>query len=96
VEVAAGRSVGKMLTGLYIVGLDGQRAGATALLMRNAFRVIDLIVVPLSLILFSPLRQRAGDLAAGTIVVHGANTSTPEEADAEARRRRSRRDRESD
>jgi uncharacterized RDD family membrane protein YckC len=71
VELAAGRSLGKMLTGLYIIGLDGKRPSAGARLMRNLLRLIDIPVMPLALILFSPLRQRAGDLAAGTIVVRG-------------------------
>jgi uncharacterized RDD family membrane protein YckC len=73
VELAAGRSIGKLLTGLHIVGLDGRPATPGARLLRNVFRVIDLIIcgMPLALILFSPLRQRAGDLGAGTVVVKG-------------------------
>ena len=71
IELAVGRSVGKVLTGLQVVGLDGKPATAGARLMRNALRIIDLFAFPLALILFSPLRQRAGDLAAGTLVVHG-------------------------
>jgi uncharacterized RDD family membrane protein YckC len=71
VEAVAGRSLGKLLTGLYVVGLDGKRAGIGARLLRNLLRIIDLPIMPLALILFSPLRQRAGDLAAGTLVVRG-------------------------
>ena len=48
-------------------------------LMRNALRIIDLPAFPLALILFSPLRQRAGDLAAGTLVVHGKTEEKREE-----------------
>jgi uncharacterized RDD family membrane protein YckC len=70
-ELIAGRSLGKLLTGLRVVGLDGKPAPVTARLTRNLLRIIDIPVMPLALILFSPLRQRAGDLAAGTIVVQG-------------------------
>jgi uncharacterized RDD family membrane protein YckC len=88
VETFAGRSLGKLLTGLYVVGLDGKPAPVTARLMRNVLRVIDLPIMPLALILFSPLRQRAGDLAAGTLVVRGkAETRTRPAADEEGTRR---------
>jgi uncharacterized RDD family membrane protein YckC len=95
VELTAGRSIGKMLTGLHIVGLDGRPANAGARVLRNVFRVIDLIIpgIPLALILFSPLRQRAGDLGAGTVVVHGQAEEKSEPAenpdDTPSRRRRS-------
>lgn len=85
VEVVAGRSLGKMVTGLRVVGLDGQPAPVGARVVRNLLRVIDFPIMPLALILFSPLRQRAGDLAAGTLVLA---SKTAEEAaptaDAEA------------
>lgn len=70
-EAAFCRSLGKMLTGLHVVGLDGRTAGMGARIVRNALRVIDLVGFPLALVVFSPLRQRAGDLAAGTLVVTG-------------------------
>jgi uncharacterized RDD family membrane protein YckC len=70
-EAVGGRSPGKLLTGLHVVGLDGKPAPLGARVMRNLLRVIDLPVMPLALIFFSPLRQRAGDLAAGTLVVRG-------------------------
>lgn len=85
IEVVAGRSLGKMVTGLRVVGLDGQPAPVGARVVRNLLRVIDFPIMPLALILFSPLRQRAGDLAAGTLVLA---SKTAEEAaptaDAEA------------
>ena len=54
-----------------MVGLDGQRPGPGPLLTRNLLRIIDLLIAffPLVLVLYSPLRQRAGDVAAGTLVV---------------------------
>jgi uncharacterized RDD family membrane protein YckC len=83
VETFAGRSLGKVLTGLYVVGLDGKPAGIGARLMRNLLRVIDLPIMPLALILFSPLRQRAGDLAAGTLVVRGKAEANARRAEGE-------------
>jgi uncharacterized RDD family membrane protein YckC len=51
--------------------LDGERAPPGSLLTRNLLRLIDLSMVlfPLVLVFYSPLRQRAGDVAAGTLVV---------------------------
>ena len=81
-EVATGRTLGKLCFGLRVVGLDGGRARPGALLARNLLRVIDLSVAffPLVLVLYSPLRQRAGDVAAGTLVV--LNKPTAEQSGA--------------
>ena len=70
-EIAFGRTIGKAACGLRVVGLDGERAPPGSLLIRNLLRLIDLSMVlfPLVLVLYSPLRQRAGDVAAGTLVV---------------------------
>jgi uncharacterized RDD family membrane protein YckC len=75
-EVWAGRSIGKACCGLRVVGLDGRPAAAGAVIIRNLLRIVDLAMVffPLVLILFSPLRQRAGDVAAGTLVVLNGRT----------------------
>src|SRR5204863_7943184 len=66
-ETLLGRSVGKMAAGLRVVGIDGLPPGAVALIVRNLLRVMDVPLI--ALVLFSPLRQRFGDLAAGTVVV---------------------------
>ena len=70
-EAFFGRTPGKMLLGLYVVRLDGLKASIGALLLRNILRVLDmwLSIFALVLIFFLPLRQRVGDLAAGTMVV---------------------------
>lgn len=83
VELIAGRSLGKLATGLYVVGLDGKVAPLGARVIRNLLRVIDIATfgTSLALILFSPLRQRAGDLAAGTLVIHGKPGKRLEESD---------------
>jgi uncharacterized RDD family membrane protein YckC len=71
VETLAGRSLGKRLCGLRVVSLDGTKPTRGQLATRNLLRVIDvgLQYFPLLLIAFSPLRQRAGDAAAGTVVI---------------------------
>jgi uncharacterized RDD family membrane protein YckC len=69
-EVLTDRSIGKMLFGLRVVGLDGKPTSRGAVLMRNVLRIVDLyLLFPLVLVLFSPLRQRIGDIAAATLVV---------------------------
>jgi uncharacterized RDD family membrane protein YckC len=79
-EALAGRSIGKAVCRLRVVGLDGRPASPGAVVTRNVLRIIDLAMVffPLLLILFSPLRQRAGDVAAGTLVVLSGKTKPVE------------------
>ena len=81
-EVALGRTIGKIVCGLRVVGLDGGRPSAGALAARNLLRVIDLLIAffPLVLVLYSPLRQRAGDVAAGTLVIVAGPRSEAEAA----------------
>ena len=82
IETFTGRSIGKMLAGLRVVQLDGAPPRRGALVTRNVLRLIDagLFFVPLVVILFSPLRQRAGDVAAGTLVVLASGRGQTEEA----------------
>ena len=71
-ECLAGRSLGKMITGLDIVSIDGTRPKLWPLALRNLMRWVDLYLAmaPLALIFFSPLHMRLGDAAAGTLVVN--------------------------
>jgi uncharacterized RDD family membrane protein YckC len=70
VEVATGgRSFGKWTMGLAVVTRRGGRPPATALLLRNAVRSVDLLV-GIPLMLLDPLSRRLGDRLAGTLVVH--------------------------
>lgn len=80
IESIAGRSPGKVLMNLRIIGLDGKPATQSALITRNLLRAIDVGVwlFPLLMIVLMPLRQRAGDVAAGTLVVKGDGTPEPE------------------
>lgn len=69
-EMIAGRSVGKMACGLYVIGINGKTPSKLAFLVRNLLRPIDMqFLIVLALIAFLPLRQRIGDLAGGTVVV---------------------------
>jgi uncharacterized RDD family membrane protein YckC len=68
-ELLFARTVGKLVTGTRVAALDGSRPNALALLTRNLLRVVDVaLFIPL-LAVFSPLRQRVGDMGAGTVVV---------------------------
>ena len=68
-EMICGQSVGKMLFGARIVGPDGQAPSVRSVLVRNLLRMVDLGPVGVALILLTPLHQRLGDLAAGTVVI---------------------------
>jgi uncharacterized RDD family membrane protein YckC len=79
-EALLGRSPGKLLMNLRIIGIDGKPAQTSVLITRNLLRVIDvgIFFLPLLLIVLMPLRQRAGDVAAGTLVVKADVTPEPE------------------
>ena len=68
-----GASVGKMALGIKVVGHDGTKARFSSLLIRWAFRLIDITVTIGSAAIlsigFSNRSQRLGDLAAGTVVI---------------------------
>ena len=91
-EIALGRSPGKLALRLAVVGLDNRLAGRRALWTRNVMRVVDVwpVGLPLLMVLVTPLRQRLGDVTAGTLVVPAATVDrsappdTPADADADA------------
>jgi uncharacterized RDD family membrane protein YckC len=69
-EVICAQSLGKMAFGLKVVGPDGGTPTRLALVIRNLLRVVDVpLALPLMMVLISPLRQRVGDMVAGTVVV---------------------------
>src|SRR5581483_6764373 len=76
-----GRTLGKWIFGLRVASLDGKPPTRGQFLTRNLLRVVDagLYFLPALLVPFSPLRQRPGDTAAGTVVVSGS--PDPEAAD---------------
>ena len=69
-----GRTPGKRMAGVRIVDRHGGTPSSLALLIRNAFRLIDCLPVfygvGLSITIFSAQRVRLGDMAAGTLLVH--------------------------
>src|SRR6185437_12037658 len=77
-ELLTGRSLGKWIAGTKVVSLDAKPPRPSQILARNALRLIDLIIIgiPLLAVLQTPLRQRVGDMMAGTIVV----TNSPADA----------------
>jgi uncharacterized RDD family membrane protein YckC len=78
-ELTTARTVGKIALGLRVTKTDGTPAGKLAIVVRNLVRPLDLVPgLPLALlILFSPLRQRLGDVLAGTTVIYDFEASEP-------------------
>lgn len=66
-----GRSIGKMLMGLRVVKRDGGVANFTAYIIRWLLLFVDAGIpfVGMMAALLSPLGQRLGDMAAGTMVI---------------------------
>jgi uncharacterized RDD family membrane protein YckC len=72
-ETALGGSLGKLTVGLRVVDGDGYAIGWGQSLIRNILRPIDFLFVYLVAAISvwsSPQRQRLGDRAAATFVVH--------------------------
>jgi len=84
-ELLAGRTIGKVIVGLQVVAADGKPARVGQILVRNLLRVVDIFpLLPLGfLIVVSPLKQRVGDLLAGTIVIIGPRATSASDKDAE-------------
>ena len=70
-----GRSPGKAIMGLRVIHDDGTPIGWSASLLRNLLRFVDMLPLGYSIGAFAclqhPLFKRLGDLAAGTLVIHG-------------------------
>ncbi len=74
-EVALrGRTPGKRMAGVRVLGADGRTASVGALLLRNVFRLVDAMpfayVVGLAFVFGTRRHVRVGDLAAGTVLVY--------------------------
>lgn len=71
--VSNGRSIGKRAIRLRVVHEDGTPVSFGASLVRNLLRMVDMLpmnyLVGLVAMVVSPLGQRLGDAAAGTIVI---------------------------
>jgi len=71
-EAIQGATLGKMALGLRVVKIDGSPISWQESIIRNVLRIIDGLfgyLVGAILVWNSPLRQRLGDRAAGTVVV---------------------------
>lgn len=85
-EMIWGRSIGKMLFGMRVVMNDGSALTPGRAFLRNIMRVLDVaLYIPLVFVLISPLRQRIGDLAAGTLVVTTISADDKPTGDSEAK-----------
>lgn len=71
-EAVTGRTVGKGMVGIRVVGDDGEPVTFGAAVLRNLLRLVDAFFFYLVAFVFavqSPLRQRLGDRVAHTVVV---------------------------
>jgi uncharacterized RDD family membrane protein YckC len=69
-ESGGGQTLGKKLTRVRVVRVDGSPAGMREIAVRTALRVVDTVLVGLIAILATGERRaRLGDLAAGTTIV---------------------------
>jgi uncharacterized RDD family membrane protein YckC len=71
-EAALGKTLGKRMVGIRVVDEEGDEIGFSAAVIRNLLRLVDGLFVYLVGAIFawsSPLGQRLGDRAAGTVVV---------------------------
>lgn len=74
-----GRTPGKRMAGIRIVGKDGRSASGGAILLRNIFRLIDSLpsfyVLGILVCLFNKQHLRIGDMAAGTVLIYEEKAS---------------------
>ena len=72
--IMAGRTPGKRMAGIRIVNLQGMTPSASAILMRNLFRLLDglpgLYILGLATVALTKHQVRIGDLASGLILVY--------------------------
>ncbi|TVX99812.1 RDD family protein [Cohnella terricola] len=68
-----GQTIGKRMVNIRVVQTDGRNAGLLAVVIRNLFRLIDILPVfyflGMIVVMSSPRDRRIGDMVAGTIVV---------------------------
>jgi uncharacterized RDD family membrane protein YckC len=67
-----GRTLGKQLLGIIVLGSDGRVSSLEQAVLRNLLRIIDGAggyLFGLLVILFTEKNQRVGDLLSGTVVV---------------------------
>ncbi|MBN1257952.1 MAG: Maf family protein, partial [Planctomycetes bacterium] len=73
-EILTGQTLGKKLLGICVRAVEGGRASARRITMRNLIRPLDRFPIPIPFfpallsMLFSRINQRVGDRVAGTVV----------------------------
>jgi uncharacterized RDD family membrane protein YckC len=81
----SGKTIGKAALRIRIVKADGSPISATAVVIRNLFRIVDILpgayAIGLLTMLITPRAQRLGDLAAGTVAVYDAPAPAPRQLD---------------
>ena len=81
-EAYSGKSIGKAILGMEVVGEGGVRVTTKQAIIRNALRLIDLLpaayIVGLVFMIGSEEKQRLGDKVAHTFVVEKAKESDEE------------------
>ncbi len=77
-----GRTPGKRLFGLRVVGEQGLRLDLGQVVLRNVLRIVDLVpgfgAVGAAFIALHPEHRRLGDLVAGTLVIRERRVPAPE------------------
>jgi uncharacterized RDD family membrane protein YckC len=76
------RSLGKALTGLQVLMIDGKSPTIAATLVRNLIRLPELLLGILVIyMMISPYRQRLGDLLGRTLVIAHKSPEVPQDPD---------------
>ncbi len=79
-ELLGARSLGKKLLGMKVVSADGSRPPSRAILIRNLFKGLTLLLPPVAVVaIVNPHLQGLGDLMAATVVVGEAREPTVDE-----------------
>jgi uncharacterized RDD family membrane protein YckC len=77
-ESGGGQTIGKKLTRVRVVGVDGRAAGMREIALRTVLRVIDTALVGLiAMLATGERRARLGDLAAATMIVSTDGAAAP-------------------
>ena len=80
-ESLFGGSLGKLLTGLRVVRVDGGPVGLGSIVIRNVLRYVDMLpgfyLIGGVVVLLTGSSQRLGDLVAGTTVINRAHALEP-------------------
>lgn len=79
-ELLTGRTLGKTILGLRVIGMNGEKAQPVTIVIRNLIRIIE-ILMPLLLLYpyCNTLRQRLGDVIARSMVIQDLPQENPDD-----------------